>query len=600
MAFTYAPDFIIKRKRKRSHVVYDSSDDEQDVKSCDESQIAGPSTSRAIPTRGQPTAPGTRIQPESKARASEDISVRQSQHTENVVTVEDFLQWSVKAPTAPAKRRGYGRTKRTLTYVNLQRSTSIDNENSSLHSDVDVATGGPSQDAPHPSAQVDSLPTEKPGHRGKQRPRKKQALAQRLLQAAVLSYVDPAGLASGQEPSGAHTPRAVPIPIRFERVPSTAPPADARKPKPKWRLADPRTVDPFRNLHIAFPDCARASGSTTPGPLLAPKKCRRISDWQARLQFQVVKRPSGDTCPPPRRKPRRNHKEEEDTPDACPERIGVNPIPFVRVSPQEAMRMWEERQRLLDEMNGQNRTPRLKMVKVQQPAAVSTPSHEAGTTDDVPHVSSQMQPYHKDHIDLRRPRCSEFPDPGRDEFSSPVAISSPVPLPDTSDTETPQLFSVMGKPLKPLTSYMDMFYETARKVAIAEAEAKAKAERRSAQTLKPRKSLRSKGSGRSASLKSPDIKSPARPSSKANEGRQHPGKRSRPQVAAGRAHGSEHASLLQLPKLSVPQNAQHAECSKSRRSSTGAGASPREASVEAEVARDRTVDLFGWTTLRQD
>ncbi|KAI0091229.1 hypothetical protein BDY19DRAFT_991800 [Irpex rosettiformis] len=211
-------DFVIKRRRRRSHITFSSSSPLQEEKS-----------SKDITQRTY------RIQ--SQTRKREDTA-------ESPVTVEDFLRWSASTPT--------GRVKKKRRYIDI--NTPNQSHGAGLDTPAGKCRGGSSSDHERVSKAETStdgisssspLPRQKPG-----------TLSERMLRAAALSHVhlDPVDALAHI----AHPDRPT---LKFEAVPSSTLESRSQFPaKKKWRLVDPR-----RTSHVGsvFPSSLVSFSAST-------------------------------------------------------------------------------------------------------------------------------------------------------------------------------------------------------------------------------------------------------------------------------------------------------------------------------------------------
>ncbi|KAI0073447.1 hypothetical protein K474DRAFT_192485 [Panus rudis PR-1116 ss-1] len=265
MSFSYAPDFVIKKKRKRSRKAIDP---------CLGYYPASPTpitdeTQAKLPTKPEYyvddlTAGPSSIVPGHTVKARENPERTGSLNAKQV-TVEDFLRWSVHTPPS---RRTYAKKKK-YNYANLNEFPPpriAHQSDDDCHSPI-----RPSKRRRPGRVILDSSSDYEPGtceeseaassprksqHTRPKKPQKPLPLATRMRTAALLSHVDLPPTEPGDAPP--------PLPL----VP--APNSPATPISRKWKYVDPRTTSLPYDFEIMPAQTSRRSPK---------KKSRRVRDW---------------------------------------------------------------------------------------------------------------------------------------------------------------------------------------------------------------------------------------------------------------------------------------------------------------------------------
>lgn len=325
MGFSYAPDFVIRRKRKRSGQPTSPSVNLS-------TRISAPS---AAENHDGQTVPVSCILPigdvtdptlEHDKPTTPAIAAHEAQHAPQEVTpvtVEDFLQWSTRTST-----RHYTRQKRRRVQFHQDRGLSTQREHNACDSTYS-GSGSSDYDTDHAPKGMHRGGSKKLGSSRKgrslalttqraRRQRKKDAFSKRLVTAAQLTQVEVDPVFRHKDAHIGSRPPLKFVPDQYEPLSGSAAWPD------RGKRVDPRTTDPFDGA----PSRSMFSADPPASPVLARAK-RPVSGWR----LQSYENVEAQSVTAPRRKGRASAS------DRGPERLDVIPLVLVPLEDEVDRRM---------------------------------------------------------------------------------------------------------------------------------------------------------------------------------------------------------------------------------------------------------------------
>ncbi|KZT02555.1 uncharacterized protein LAESUDRAFT_815202 [Laetiporus sulphureus 93-53] len=502
MAFTYVPDFIIKRKRKRCADVDDDTDDEEMKCSVLPGRPASPNEGAQGPVVVETLCA---ISPQciaphvsSAAQANPGAQHHRSPTSDSLkshITVDDFLRWSAQTP-----KSRYGQSKRHRVHFETQiihddGHNFRNNKSFEIRAAVHNGNGGMVKRSRVPQC----LP-------------RRGSMASRLLNAAILAHVDPDENGILQS-SDAHTPNRPSLKFLYDD--HLSPPGTISRSK-KRKLIDPRKTAPYPDVRSAFIPLAPESPGST-------RDRKPVSRWKPRMPagFGVkhtntttrIITHEGDAADAARTDiipltliPLEEHeallrtKTERVSDDVldtvnrryqCPQQSGHAPLPMVALSTRTQCKKHERP----DDRSEADPSRRMTLSSMlDAPLSASSPAPRAIAIDHNELANSNFvlpnttratsthpasvlacnEPHFSSSSSSNRPPTSVLlqRDPGQGLLISRGIGTEPPDLADKSGSNGPR-----GRRLRPLASFLDAFRERARAAAQIHAAAASQVER---------------------------------------------------------------------------------------------------------------------------